>query len=168
MKEVLISSPASAVSAEFSGQSNRPSFAGLLWAEWLKISRQWQTWALFVLQACFLGGFYLIELTLSRSNLKLLLRSDPLVYAYRLVHGLDCVRVFGGICLIIVAARCVGLEYQLGTVRVLLARGVGRVQLLLAKLVTLFLVATLLLLIDLLLAALSSTHKPPVSAPCFS
>jgi ABC-2 type transport system permease protein len=46
-----------------------------------------------------------------------------------------------GIPLLVLAARATGQEYQLGTVRVLIARGAGRVRLLLARLTALAVVA---------------------------
>src|SRR2546429_1109115 len=69
----------------------------------------------------------------------------------RAQSGLAILRAFGGIFLIILTARVIGLEYQLGTIRILLARGVGRLQLLLVKLLTIVLVALLILVVGLLL-----------------
>jgi len=46
-----------------------------------------------------------------------------------------------GIPLLVLAARATGQEYQLGTVRVLIARGAGRVRLLLARLAAIAVVA---------------------------
>ncbi len=69
----------------------------------------------------------------------------------RAQSGLAILRAFGGIFLIILTARVIGLEYQLGTIRILLARGVGRLQLLLVKLLTIVLVALLILVVGVLL-----------------
>src|SRR5205823_4601990 len=65
--------------------------------------------------------------------------------------SLSILRVFTGIFLLILTARTVGLEYQLGTIRVLLSRGVGRLQLLFAKLLAVVLIALGLLVFGLLL-----------------
>ena len=61
------------------------------------------------------------------------------------------VRVFTGFFLLILTARMIGQEYQLGTIRVLLARGVGRLQLLFAKLLTMAIIALILLIVGLAL-----------------
>ena len=61
------------------------------------------------------------------------------------------VRVFTGFFLLILTARMIGLEYQLGTIRVLLSRGVGRLQLLFAKLLTVVIIALVLLVVGLAL-----------------
>src|SRR5262249_59351907 len=53
--------------------------------------------------------------------------------------------VGSGIFLLVVSARLVGMEYSGGTIRVLLARGTGRVRLLLAKLTALVLLGLVLL-----------------------
>ena len=63
-------------------------------------------------------------------------------------------RVGTGFYLLILTAYVLGLEYQMGTIRVLLVRGVGRLQLLLAKLTAIALVALLLLAGTLLVNAL--------------
>ena len=61
---------------------------------------------------------------------------------YERLHGLmdenlGLFRAFVGFYLIIVTARAIGLDYQQGTIRILLARGVGRLHLLFAKVVAL-------------------------------
>ena len=50
-------------------------------------------------------------------------------------------RVFTSFFLLILTARVVGLEYQLGNIRVLLACGIGRLQLLFAKLLAVVVIA---------------------------
>lgn len=59
--------------------------------------------------------------------------------------AMDTYRAFAaaavGVVVLAVSARLVALEYQQGTIRVVLARGVGRLQLLLAKLAVVGLVA---------------------------
>jgi ABC-2 type transport system permease protein len=67
------------------------------------------------------------------------------------IANLLVLRVFIGFFLIILTANVIGREYQLGTVRILLARGIGRVQLLLAKVSAVVIVALFTLLIALLI-----------------
>jgi ABC-type transport system involved in multi-copper enzyme maturation permease subunit len=55
--------------------------------------------------------------------------------------NLMMLRIFSGLFLVLVTSRLIGMEYSGGTIRILLARGVGRLQLLAAKLITLALVA---------------------------
>lgn len=128
----------------------RPSFFGLLRAEFFKMFHQWTTWILLVLLAGVMVLPYLIELT--APNLKDQLQRTPLRFFYNEMSiGLSIVRVFTGIFLLIITARMIGLEYQLGTIRVLLSRGVGRLQLLFAKLLTVVIIALILLVVGLLL-----------------
>jgi ABC-type transport system involved in multi-copper enzyme maturation permease subunit len=58
---------------------------------------------------------------------------------------LSVIRIFSGILLLILSAMVVGLEYQQGTIRILLGRGVGRLQLLGAKALALAVVGAVLL-----------------------
>jgi ABC-type transport system involved in multi-copper enzyme maturation permease subunit len=127
----------------------RPSFFGLVRGEFLKMMRQWTTWILLVLVAGITVLPYIIETV--RPNFKADIVSEPLtVYYDQLSIGLSVLRVFTGFFLLIVTARMIGQEYQLGTIRVLLSRGVGRLQLLFAKLVTLAIVAVILLIVGVL------------------
>nr|BBH95052.1 hypothetical protein KTA_32510 [Thermogemmatispora argillosa] len=126
----------------------RPRFWGLVQAELLKLSRQWTTWTLFALLLCCNAGLYVLEFALATPGSEI--QKDPLLYLYQQLRGIDILRVFSGIVLIVLAARCIGLEYQLGTIRILLARGVGRLQLFWAKLLTLLLVSALVLLLGVI------------------
>jgi hypothetical protein len=98
------------------------------------------TWALFGLFTLFVVGSQLI--LVSGPNTKSqLLNNTPSAF-YNLMEGdLSILRVFTGIITLVLAAHVVGLEYQQGTIRVLLGRGVGRLQLLGAKVTALALVA---------------------------
>jgi ABC-2 type transport system permease protein len=127
-----------------------PSFFGLVRGEFFKVIRQWTTWILLVLLLGVIILPYIIEFT--APNVKTNIQTDPLHFFYNILSiGLAIVRVFTGIYLLIIAARMVGLEYQLGTIRVLLSRGVGRLQLLFAKLLTVAIIALILLIIGLAL-----------------
>jgi ABC-2 type transport system permease protein len=118
----------------------RASFVGLLRGELRKIAHMRVARVLAALYALLLIGSQL--LLLSGSGTQDRLRHDPLGSFYVLMEGdLSLVRVFSGIILLILAAHVIGLEYQQGTIRVLLGRGVGRLQLLGAKVAALAVVA---------------------------
>jgi ABC-type transport system involved in multi-copper enzyme maturation permease subunit len=108
--------------------------------ELLKISRQWSTWIMLVLLA---GGTILSHLlTFGTPSMKANISQAPLHFLYNEMEiSLSILRIFGGIFIIIVTAYLIGIEYQYGTIRIMLARGVGRLQLLFAKLLTLVLIA---------------------------
>ncbi|MGH2497790.1 MAG: ABC transporter permease subunit [Ktedonobacteraceae bacterium] len=128
----------------------KPSFFGLVRGEFLKVMRQWTTWILLVLLLGVTILPYIIETVRPRFQAEL--ASGPLTIAYdQMSIGLSVLRVFTGFFLLIVTARMVGQEYQLGTIRVLLSRGVGRLQLLFAKLLTLTIIALILLIVGTLL-----------------
>src|SRR5260370_42621834 len=70
---------------------------------------------------------------------------------YRLMTtNLLVLRIFSGTFLILLTARLIGMEYSEGTLRVLLGRGVGRLQLLGAKLAAVGLIALALLVLGFL------------------
>jgi ABC-2 type transport system permease protein len=130
--------------------SARPSFVGIVRGEVFKVSRQISTWVLAVL---YLGAICLPYLVLLGSGrIKTEVRDDPMSALYS-VLGVDMVilKVFGGALIIIVTARLIGMEYSGGTVRVLLSRGVGRLQLLFGKLTALALIALGIVVVTLLL-----------------
>src|SRR5437764_5010279 len=98
-----------------------PSFFGLVRGEFLKVMRQWSTWILLVLLVGANVLPYIIETV--RPRFKELIVSAPLtVYYDQMSIGLSVLRVFTGFFLLIVTARLVSQEYQLGTIRVLLSR----------------------------------------------
>ncbi len=131
----------------------RPSFWGLVRGEGLKMSRQWTTWILLVLLAAVIILPYIVELL--RPNIIDQIHNQPLQFlSNALSLGLAVLRVFSGILLLILTVRMIGLEYQMGTIRVLLSRGVGRMQLLAAKLCAMAVVALIVLLGGLVLIAL--------------
>jgi ABC-2 type transport system permease protein len=130
--------------------SARPSFVGIVRGEVFKVSRQISTWVLAVL---YLGAICLPYLVLLGSGrIKTEVRDDPMSALYS-VLGVDMVilKVFGGALIIIVTARLIGMEYSGGTIRVLLSRGVGRLQLLFGKLTALALIALGIVVVTLLL-----------------
>src|SRR5207245_10591553 len=79
------------------------------------------------------------------SNLKESLVANPTAWAYNMLEVFGTVFQIGsGIFLLIFGARLIAMEYSSGTIRILYARGTGRLRLLLAKLFTLALVGIVL------------------------
>src|SRR5207247_11425899 len=79
------------------------------------------------------------------SNLKESLVANPTAWAYNMLEVFGTVFQIGsGIFLLIFGARLIAMEYSSGTIRILYARGTGRLRLLLAKLFTLALVGIML------------------------
>ena len=130
----------------------KPRFFGMVGGELFKIRRMWSIWISFVLLLAVICLPYLIILT--SDSQKTSLQQTPLHFFYSsLAQNLFVLRAFIGFVLILLTASVFGQEYQLGTIRVLLARGVGRVQLLFAKLLAVVLFALFMLLICLALNA---------------
>lgn len=127
------------------------SFLGIMRGEFLKIARLF--WLmLIILTVAFVVGFLLGA---SQPTLKTDLQQTPLHFLYySLESNLVVFRIFSGIFLLVLTSFIIGREYQYGTIRILLARGAGRVQLLLAKLAMLALIALALLVMFTLLTAL--------------
>lgn len=133
-------------------QAVRPSFAGAVRGELLKMSRQRATWVMLGMSVLLFAVFTL-ALT-SASQVRTQLHSHPLAWFYNQLDILLALFDTGsGIVLLIVSARLIGMEYSGGTIRVLLARGTGRLQLLAAKLVALALLGIVLLAGFLVLAS---------------
>ncbi len=108
------------------------SFRGLLRAELRKIRQMRVTRVMAGFITLIIVGLQ-IPLAASPTTADQL-HSDPLGAFYNVMEGdLSLVRIFSGIFVLILAAHVVGLEYQYGTIRILLGRGVGRLQLLGAK-----------------------------------
>lgn len=146
----------------------RPRFGGAVRGEMLKLSRQLSLWLS-------LGGAALllavIVLAISGAeNLKQTLLSDPTTWAYDKLETFGTVFQIGsGIFLLIFGSRLLGMEYSSGTIRVLYARGMGRLGLLAAKLFTLALLGLILmagyllltgLILGLMIVALSGSLDP--------
>jgi ABC-type transport system involved in multi-copper enzyme maturation permease subunit len=107
-------------------------FGSLVGGELLKIRRQPVNWSLSLIA---LGAVMLVALLSSGDGRQAV---DPGGIARAVVDPLTVTLQVGvGIPLLVLSVRVVGQEYQLGTVRVLVARGTGRVRLLLAKLAAL-------------------------------
>jgi ABC-2 type transport system permease protein len=130
----------------------KPSFIGQFRGEMLKISRRWLTWILLLFV---IGPVTMLPLLRSTdSGLKELITQQKLGFYYAFAtQSLAMLRAFGGIYLIILTAYVFGLEFQYGTIRVLLSRGVGRVQLLLAKLSALLFISIIVVVLGMLYIA---------------
>ena len=122
----------------------RPSFVGMVRGETLKVSRQLSFWLM-------LGGSFvllaIITLAItSASNIQDQLKTDPTGWAYgaRDVFG-TIFQIGSGIFLLIVGSRLFAMEYSSGTIRIIYARGTGRLRLLLAKMFTLAIIGIFLL-----------------------
>jgi ABC-type transport system involved in multi-copper enzyme maturation permease subunit len=122
----------------------RPSFVGIVRGETLKVSRQLSFWLMLA------GSFVLLAIiTLaitSASNIQEQLKTDPTAFAYaaRDVFG-TVFQIGSGIFLLIVGSRLFAMEYSSGTIRIIYARGTGRLHLLLAKMLTLAFIGIVLL-----------------------
>ena len=128
----------------------RPSFVGVVRGELFKVSRQWSAWIFAVL---YLGAICLPYLVLlSSGRIAYEVGHDPMSALYS-VLGVDMMvlKVFGGALIILVTARLIGMEYSGGTIRVLLSRGVGRLQLLFGKLAAISLIALALVVATVIL-----------------
>ena len=136
----------------------RPSFSGTVRGEALKLTRQLSFWLVLS------GGILLLGVVVlaisGASNLKPLLLASPTQWAYDKLQTFGLLFQIGsGIYLLIFGARLFGMEYSGGTIRVIYARGVGRLSLLLAKMFTLAvvgvgLIAGYVLVVGAILAAM--------------
>lgn len=138
-----------AIAARATTTSAHANFLGLLRGELRKITHMRITWVMLAIITFFAIG---LQILLLGGNSKAQLHNDPLGSFYIVMEGdLSLLRVFSGIFLLVLAAHVVGLEYQHGTIRILLGRGVGRLQLLAAKTTALALVGVALLAVELLI-----------------
>jgi ABC-type transport system involved in multi-copper enzyme maturation permease subunit len=116
----------------------RPRFGLLVRGELRKIARQRANWPLMALAVVFAVAAGLV-LSTEVKPFHDSLHQDPAYW----FHGVVVVTLgfiiptVEGALLLIVSARLVGMEYSAGTIRAVLARGVGPVQLLVAKLAAL-------------------------------
>jgi len=119
------------------------------------------------------GAFVLLAIiTLaisSASNIQDQLKTDPTAFAYsaRDVFG-TIFQIGSGIFLLIVGSRLFAMEYSSGTIRIIYARGTGRLRLLLAKMLTLAIIGIVLLagyalLAGVILALLSNAWTGSIS-----
>src|SRR5215831_11049864 len=137
-------------------RSEHPQFLGMLRGEIFKLVRQRFNWITTLGFAGAVSIYYLF--LLGAPGIKINLLQDPYESLYHTMAREGAItRVFIGIVLMIATAMLIGFEYQHGTIRVLLSRGVDRVKLLLAKLLTLALFGLALLALAALLNVLWAT-----------
>lgn len=129
-----------APAAASAARTARPSFVGIVRGELFKVRRQRATWLMAAILVAAICLPYLVASAIP--DLKTQIVQTPLNTLYAFMGtSLLILRIVSGLFLIPVTARLIGMEYSGGTIRILLARGVGRLQLLGAKLLTLTLVA---------------------------
>ncbi|MBV9257017.1 MAG: ABC transporter permease [Ktedonobacteraceae bacterium] len=146
--------------------ASHPRFFGIVRGEIFKVKRMWSIWISLVLMLGAICLPYLI--TLSVKSQGDFLKKVPLQFFYdSMQQNLFVLRVFIGFFLLILTACVFGREYQLGTIRILMARGVGRLQLLFAKLLAVILIALFVLLIGLALNVLLQALQMTVLAGNF-
>jgi ABC-2 type transport system permease protein len=121
----------------------RPSFAGAVRGEVLKLSRQLSFWLVLAGAMLLLAVVVLAVSGATNNNLKVV---PVTAWAYNMLTAFGTLFQTGsGIFLLLFGARLVAMEYSSGTIRVLYARGAGRLRVLLAKVFTLCVVGVALL-----------------------
>jgi ABC-2 type transport system permease protein len=121
----------------------RPRFMGTVRGEVIKVSRQLSFWLMMVAGLVVIGVITLA--VTSSQGIQTQLTSDPTGWAYGALDVFGTVFQIGsGIFLLIVGSRLIGMEYS-GTIRILYARGTGRLHLLLAKMLTLAVIGVIAL-----------------------
>ena len=136
-----------------------PARAGLgpaVFAELSKLRRQRPTWLLAGIVYLLLG---LVLFAFAQDPL---VASDvghrPLAALEQMLPAIQFVFTAGvGLVMLTTGSRLVGIEYSLGTIRIILGRGAGRAQLVLAKLLATLLVGSTLLVGYCLLASVGLT-----------
>ncbi|MDQ6721920.1 MAG: ABC transporter permease [Candidatus Dormibacteraeota bacterium] len=121
-----------------------PSFFGSVRGEAIKVSRQLSFWLMLA------GAFVLLGITVvgitTAGNIQDTAKTDPSGFAFQMLNLYGTVFQIGsGILLLLVGSRLIAMEYSAGTIRIAYARGVGRLHLLLAKLVLLAIIGIVLL-----------------------
>ncbi|HTI13985.1 MAG TPA: ABC transporter permease [Dictyobacter sp.] len=131
-----------------------PSFIGLVRGELLKTSRRRSTWVVLALLVLLpLLGFQAIEL-ISTSSKTLIQTQAAAFLARNVFDSMGILRVMSGLYLLVVVAFTIGLEYSMGTIRVLVARGVPKLMLLSAKVASSIIIAVIALILGLVFSAI--------------
>lgn len=134
-------------------RASAPSFFGIVRGELLKMSRRFSTWIPLIIVALFLCATTMLQAV--GHGLKDEITHAPLHVVYSITQdGLGFTRAFTGLYFLIITAYVIGLEFQMGTVRVLVSRGVGKLTLLIAKVTSIAIVALLVLLGSFILEAI--------------
>jgi len=107
----------------------RPSFVGAVRSELMKIRRQALTWI--ILAGCAVVSAITLGSVISGNQAAQLLAHNPRGFYFNYLQGLlTLFNTTSGVFLLLLSARLVSLEYGSGTIRMVLARGTGRLQLL--------------------------------------
>ncbi len=132
----------------------RPSFGGALLGELLKVRRQRSTLvALAIATVLFVVMMAAVAATPGEAQS---LEANPIKFWRQTLDIFQFLFDTGaGILILLLGARLVAMEYDSGTIHVLLGRGAGRLRLLFAQMAALALVATILLVGYLVLATAS-------------
>jgi ABC-type transport system involved in multi-copper enzyme maturation permease subunit len=137
-------SAAAPASTALAARRLRPSFPGAVRGELLKLSRQRALWMMLV-AGTLLFGFVGLAI-FSADGVRQTLKQSPETFFWNALDIMSGLFDTGsGIVLLISASRLFGMEYSSGTIRILLARGTGRLQLYFAKLIALALLGLALL-----------------------
>lgn len=110
------------------------SFGGIFRGEWRKVVLQNTTRIGTIVGAVPLLLFCVGILSVNDIRNGLHSTGAGLLILQVMEQGLSLVRIFIGFLLIVITVQLIGLDYQQGTIRIILARGATRIQLLLAKL----------------------------------
>lgn len=136
--------------------STTPNLLSLVQGELFKIVHNRGAWvtAIVLLPILAIWGLhYLGILSLTNALQGQFITPGQAIYVVS-QNALSDVRGFSGIFLIVLTVIVIGLEYQQGTIRVLLARGVGRMRLLTAKLLAIGIAGLVILPVMLLVVAI--------------
>jgi ABC-2 type transport system permease protein len=134
--------------------TRRSSLAGLIWGDLLQLRRQRLIWLGVGLAA--LVFIVVVEAWgAGEQSVRALYRARPEGWATTVLPGVEMLFQYAsGLLMLLVSAWLMGASYGSGVLRLLLARGAGRLQVLLARLAVLVLFALLLLLIGAALTAI--------------
>lgn len=133
-------------------QAPATHFLGILRGELFKMSRQRTNWIMAILAVGVVAMVWTLLLLINNPSSA---QPYPLNSVVDNLSGaLAAMRVFIGFALIVITARTIELDYQMGTIRIVLARGVERLQLLGAKLLAITIVGAALLVIGLVVNAI--------------
>ena len=139
--------------AERQTQRLKPSFWGMLGGELFKITHMWLTWIMLVVLLVGLTGPFLITAASPYNKLRVTNTPLHLMYDEMNLNLLDF-RILVGVFLILLTSYIIGQEFQNGTIRILLSRGVSRLQLLFAKLLCIVIIALALFVIGVIVDSL--------------
>jgi ABC-2 type transport system permease protein len=131
----------------------KPKFLGLVRGELFKITRSWLTWIMFAILLIGQTGPFVISAASPYNKYRATHSTLHFMYDEINLNLLDF-RVLSGIFLIILTSYIIGQEFQNGTIRILLSRGTGRLQLLFAKFVSIVIIAAALFIIGMIVDGL--------------